>query len=153
MKQRNVFLLLISVVCFLSTTATLEEPAIDQLVTELEPVPTYQFKGTHYFAQYYGCNVEAMTNTFHLLAYFTKAIDKSGATLLRIAPHTFDNKAMTIAAALSESHASIHTYPEHGAVFVDLFTCGDNCDWREFEKALKRYLQPTKIHRKVKVRK
>jgi S-adenosylmethionine decarboxylase len=142
MKQRNVFLFIISVVVNLSTTAY-----------ELPSQGSYCFKGTHYFAQYYGCDVTAMTNTFHMLGYFTKAIDKSGATLLRIAPHTFENNAMTIVAVLSESHASIHTYPEHGAVFVDLFTCGDKCDYREFEKVMKAYLSPTKIRSKVRVRK
>jgi S-adenosylmethionine/arginine decarboxylase-like enzyme len=30
---------------------------------------------------------------------------------------------MTILAALIESHLAIHTYPEDGRVYVDLFTC------------------------------
>lgn len=134
MKQRNAFLFLISIFPFFCNNA-------------------YEFKGTHYFAQYYGCDTEAMTNSIHLTAYFTKAIDKSGATLLKLTPHVFENRAMTIAAVLSESHACLHTYPEHGAVFVDLFTCGDGCDYKEFEKVMNEYLSPTKIRRKVRVRK
>ena len=29
---------------------------------------------------------------------------------------------------LSESHTSVHTYPEKNALFADAFTCGTNCD-------------------------
>lgn len=152
MKQRNLFLFLISMLWFMPSCTELTEPAIDQLVTELEPLPTYQFKGTHYFGSYYGCDYAALTHAIHLTAYFVKAVDKSDATLLHIMPHKFDNGAMTIVAVLSESHASIHTYPEHGAVFVDLFTCGDGCDWREFERVLKSYLKPVRMRRRVRSR-
>lgn len=31
-------------------------------------------------------------------------------------------------AAISESHLTIHTWPEHGAALIDLFTCGDSTD-------------------------
>jgi S-adenosylmethionine/arginine decarboxylase-like enzyme len=57
---------------------------------------------------------------------------------------------MTI--TLSESHASIHTYPEHGKCFVDLFTCGDKCDHEVFNDALKAYLQPKKVAEMVLAR-
>ena len=30
----------------------------------------------------------------------------------------------TVLALLAESHASLHTYPESGDIFVDVFTCG-----------------------------
>jgi S-adenosylmethionine decarboxylase len=36
----------------------------------------------------------------------------------------FEPQGVTVLALLSESHASIHTYPEVGSVFVDVFTCG-----------------------------
>jgi spermidine synthase len=35
---------------------------------------------------------------------------------------------VTVVALLAESHASIHSYPEQGAMFVDVFTCGDSAD-------------------------
>lgn len=35
---------------------------------------------------------------------------------------------MTVLALLAESHASIHSYPQRGAMFVDVFTCGDSAD-------------------------
>jgi len=119
----------------------------------LSSVPSYCFKGTHYTASYYECDAAALRNHIHLIAYFVKAIDASQATLLKITKHVFENGAISIAAVLSESHATIHTYPELNAVFVDLFTCGDKCDWKSFEEILKSTLEPDKIRRKVRVRK
>ena len=34
-------------------------------------------------------------------------------------------QGVSIVVALKESHFSIHTWPEHGAAIIDLFTCGD----------------------------
>jgi S-adenosylmethionine decarboxylase len=33
-----------------------------------------------------------------------------------------------VLALLSESHASLHTYPEVGSMFLDVFTCGNRAD-------------------------
>ena len=46
---------------------------------------------------------------------------------------------------LSESHASIHTYPEHGGCFVDFFTCGTTCKPENFDKYMQNYLKPKNI--------
>ncbi len=40
----------------------------------------------------------------------------------------FTPHGVTVLALLAESHASIHSYPERGAMFVDVFTCGDSAD-------------------------
>jgi S-adenosylmethionine decarboxylase len=53
---------------------------------------------------------------------------------------------------LSESHASIHTYPEHGKCFVDLFTCGDSCSNHIFNEELQKYLKPKKVAAMVLIR-
>jgi S-adenosylmethionine decarboxylase len=45
--------------------------------------------------------------------------------VLQIVSKRFEPQGVTVLALLSESHASIHTYPEVGAMFVDVFTCGD----------------------------
>ena len=37
-------------------------------------------------------------------------------------------QGVTVVAGISESHLTIHTWPEHGAALIDLFTCGDSAD-------------------------
>ena len=40
----------------------------------------------------------------------------------------FEPHGVTVLALLAESHASIHSYPERGAMFVDVFTGGESAD-------------------------
>ena len=56
------------------------------------------------------------------------AVTEAGATLCEVISHRFTPQGVTVLAMLAESHASVHTYPELGAVFVDVFTCGDEAD-------------------------
>lgn len=48
-----------------------------------------------------------------------------GATVIERRIHYFEPTGLSIVAILAESHASLHTYPEHGVYMLDVFTCGD----------------------------
>lgn len=50
--------------------------------------------------------------------------------------HTFHPKGTTLAYILSESHLLIHTWPELGAIHIDLVTCSYRSE-KEFENSLK----------------
>ena len=94
------------------------------------------FQGIHILGEIYGCK-EAHLNDVALLEKLLKeGIEKSGATLCSVQSKKFDPAGVTVLALLSESHASIHTYPENGALFFDAFTCGTACDPEEIAKAL-----------------
>lgn len=102
----------------------------------------YEFKGKHYIASYKKCDPYALRSLSNLIDAFSRAIYVSGATVVGKCHHKFDNDALTSVYLLSESHASIHTYPEHNSCFVDLFTCGDTCDWSKFHCLMMAYLNP-----------
>ncbi|MGH7195134.1 MAG: S-adenosylmethionine decarboxylase, partial [Candidatus Saccharimonadales bacterium] len=42
-----------------------------------------------------------------------------------------------------------HTYPEHQACFVDLFTCGRTCSAEGFDAVMCEYLKPTRADRRM----
>jgi S-adenosylmethionine decarboxylase proenzyme len=113
---------------------------------------TYDFRGVHYIATYSGCDCEALTNLDGLREAMAEAVRASGATILDSADYVFSPDAMTMVLLLSESHASIHTYPEHGACFIDLFTCGYNCSAEKFDASLRAYLQPHAVSQKTLIR-
>jgi S-adenosylmethionine decarboxylase len=46
------------------------------------------------------------------------------AVVLGTAAHRFPNGALTAVLVLSQSHLSVHTWPEHGSANFDLLTCG-----------------------------
>jgi S-adenosylmethionine decarboxylase proenzyme, Bacillus form len=112
----------------------------------------YDFKGKHFFASYKECDEQALINIDALKEAFELAVNSSGATILKYDYVNFLGNGITATFILSESHASIHTYPEHNACFVDLFTCGDHCSWEKFDAILERYLKPGISWKEVKIR-
>jgi S-adenosylmethionine decarboxylase proenzyme len=109
----------------------------------------YQFIGRHLVAEYYGCDKKAILSDKKLEKAMLQASRASGATVLRSVGYHFTPNGYSLVILLSESHASIHTYPEKRACFVDLFTCGTHCDSKKFEKVLQEYLRPEKTHSQV----
>ena len=61
----------------------------------------------------------------HIEQTFRECIEVSGATLLHIHLHHFTpNGGVSGVAVLSESHISIHSWPEYGYAAIDIFMCG-----------------------------
>lgn len=109
----------------------------------------YQFVGVHFVASYMECDHASLTNLKELKEAMTKAVKASGATILNMVDYVFEPDGYTSAYALSESHATIHTYPEFDSCFVDLFTCGNNCSHERFDQSLREYLHPVKVDAQV----
>ncbi len=105
-------------------------------------VSDYSFEGRHFVASYKMCDQTALLDIPHLTQAMLKAAQASGAQVLNYQCHEFPGGGFTMVIMLSESHASIHTYPEFGACFVDLFTCGTTCSSSNFNRCLRAYLKP-----------
>lgn len=54
--------------------------------------------------------------------------DKCGLTVVGRAFHQFDPFGVTGVLVLSESHFSVHTYPENDNLYLDIFCCSDHFD-------------------------
>ena len=117
-----------------------------------EAIP-YEFYGRHLMTQYYDCDETALSNISQLNEIMKQATLASGATLLKTIDYSFEPSGYTLVLLLSESHASIHTYPEHRSCFIDFFTCGRHCSAEKFETFLRDYLQPKKIVSELRERK
>jgi S-adenosylmethionine decarboxylase len=105
----------------------------------------YLADGRHLVANYKLCDLARLSDNKALIDVMRQAIAEASATILQTNIHEFDNGGMTAVFLLSESHASIHTYPEHGGCFVDLFTCGKACDDTVFDAVLRAYLMPQSV--------
>lgn len=112
----------------------------------------HSFKGKHFVASYLNCDLRAISDLDGLIKAMDEAVSSSGATILDQTPYIFPPNGLTIVYLLSESHASLHTYPEYGACFVDLFTCGDNCSSEKFDQALRAYLRPKQVSARLFLR-
>ena len=107
------------------------------------------FAGKHFLASYLSCDRQAIGNLQGILNAVDEAVHASGATILNSTPYIFPPNGLTVVYLLSESHASLHTYPEYGACFVDLFTCGDQCCAEKFDAVLRAYLKPKEVNAKL----
>jgi S-adenosylmethionine decarboxylase len=127
---------------------TAGESTEDQSADESSP-REYAFRGRHLLASYTGCSVAALHDVDGLTKAVHDAVAASGATLLDSVRHIFPPHGMTAVVLLSESHASIHTYPEHRSCFVDIFTCGTSCQVEAFDAALRKFLKPQRAKRRI----
>jgi S-adenosylmethionine decarboxylase proenzyme len=103
------------------------------------PFPTNLTLGRHIIADFWKCqNPEPLR---HLKQVLEHAVHQAGVTLLNLKTHRFVPDGFSALALLAESHISLHAWPEHAYVAVDVFTCGD-ADPEVVIEALKEYLQP-----------
>lgn len=106
----------------------------------------YEFYGKHILAEFTSISSLLINDTKSLIEITKKLIVLSGATLVESKIYEFTPYGYTIFFMLKESHVSIHTYPEFGAMFLDVFTCGYNINPRVIADGLRDYLQPQNEH-------
>ena len=90
--------------------------------------PVGSFAGRHVLAELAGVDATLLDDERLIRRTLRTALERANATVLDVASKHFHPQGVTAVALLSESHASIHTYPEFGTVFIDVFTCGDRAE-------------------------
>ena len=83
-----------------------------------------RFAGTHLLVDLFGAR--RLDDLAHIEKTLRRCIEVAGATLLHIHLHHFTpNGGVSGVAVLSESHISIHSWPEADYAALDIFMCGD----------------------------
>ena len=103
----------------------------------------HSFTGIHILGEMYGIEPSLLDNIDYLGKALCEGIEASGASLCDMQSKQFEPQGVTMLALLSESHASIHTYPDEGALFFDAFTCGRTCQPTRIADALAKALKPS----------
>ncbi len=80
--------------------------------------------GTHLIIELSGCNARLLDDVQHIRGAMIMAAVEAGATIVAQSFHKFSPRGVTGIVAISESHLSIHTWPEHAYAAADIFTCG-----------------------------
>ena len=101
--------------------------------------------GSHYICEFNNCSPELLNSQEHLEKVLKAAAEKAGATVLGSHFHRFEPIGITGLLCLSESHLSIHTWPEHGYAAVDMYTCGEHAHPRKAMAFLQEQLQAKSI--------
>jgi len=82
--------------------------------------------GKHFLLNLYGCPFKLLDDPVILIDLLENAAYDSGAHVSQSIYKKFKPQGVTVLTLLSESHISIHTWPEDGNAAVDIFTCGDS---------------------------
>lgn len=80
--------------------------------------------GRHAIFELYGCDSNLLDDEEYIVNSLCEVANKLGATILSTSSHKFEPQGVTSILLLSESHISIHTWPEKGFATCDIFTCG-----------------------------
>ncbi|AJD91729.1 MULTISPECIES: adenosylmethionine decarboxylase [Jeotgalibacillus] len=81
--------------------------------------------GRHVIAELWGCDFEKLNSMELIEQTFVDAALKSGAEVREVAFHKFAPQGVSGVVIISESHLTIHSFPEHGYASIDVYTCGD----------------------------
>jgi S-adenosylmethionine decarboxylase len=84
--------------------------------------------GKHSICEIYNADPAILDNLDMIRDILRCAAQAAGATIRGEAYEKFEPQGVSVVLLLSESHISIHTYPEYGYAAVDCFTCGRHCD-------------------------
>lgn len=98
---------------------------ISSIVSKTTQQTSSQALGKHLIIELYDCDPDAINNVKSIEETMLAAAHEAGATIVTHSFHQFSPYGFSGAVIISESHFTIHTWPEHGYCAVDIFTCGD----------------------------
>lgn len=85
--------------------------------------------GDHFLVDFWEVGDPALLDDMgYCVEMIRKAVELSHCKILSISKEKFKPQGLTIAAILSESHCSIHTWPEKAYCAIDLYGCGEKAD-------------------------
>ncbi len=90
--------------------------------------------------EYCGCDPRTLADPEKVEAAFLDAAKYSGAHVLNWSFHRFEPQGVSGFVIISESHFSIHAWPEHDYAAVDIFTCGGSINHDKAVMRLKELL-------------
>lgn len=110
--------------------------------------------GIHMLVDYFGVDPVKLRDERGLMQALGTAVRESGFTVIKEAgSHAFPGggQGVTGFILLAQSHAAFHSYPEHGYLALDVYSCGKS-DPERIARDMERYLVPEKTVRSFRER-
>lgn len=84
--------------------------------------------GRQIIAELWECDIDKLNDIEQIEQIFVNAALKAGAEIREVAFHKFAPFGVSGVVIISESHLTIHSFPEHGYASIDVYTCGEIMD-------------------------
>ena len=101
-------------------------------------------RGRHVIMEFWDCN-DRIWSAEAVEAALREAVEKANVTLLQLVKKVFKPQGMSAVALISESHFSVHTWPEEGYIALDVYTCGEKAIPEAAVEVFKRHFTPKRV--------
>ena len=96
--------------------------------------------GHHYIVEGSGCDAATIGSVAKVQEILARAAETANAKIWSVSFHKFPPHGVSGVVVISESHLSVHTWPEAGYVALDIYTCGKDAKPEEaVEFAMKQF--------------
>ena len=94
----------------------------------------------HTLLELYDCNPGLLKHSRQVRKLLCEAVRHGGGTIVKTVFHNFSPYGVSGVVVITESHVTIHTWPEHGYAAVDIFSCSKKLDHSAIRAYLKKAL-------------
>ncbi len=101
----------------------------------------------HTLLEYYSCDAARLKSARELRALLCEAVRDAGGTIVKALFHSFSPYGVSGVVVITESHVTIHTWPEHAYAAVDIFSCSTKLDHAAIRLRLKGVLAAKRLRR------
>jgi S-adenosylmethionine decarboxylase len=105
--------------------------------------------GIHVIAEFFGVELERISRVDPLRDVLERVVSESGLKAVHSAFHQFEPYGVSGFYLLRESHLSVHTWPEHGYVAIDIFSCGSEKPALRALELLIKWLEPRSVKKNI----
>jgi S-adenosylmethionine decarboxylase len=101
--------------------------------------------GYHVLMEFHGCSQDVIADSDKVEQILLKATEISKAHVVESIFHKFNPHGVSGVIVISESHFTIHTWPEYEYAALDLFSCSRDIDLDAMIEYLKKHLKPKSV--------
>jgi len=102
--------------------------------------------GHHTLLDFYGCAARRVRRSRDIKALLCAAVCAGGGRIVKAVFHNFSPYGVSGVVVITESHVTIHTWPEHGYAAVDIFSCSPKLDHAAIRNHLKQALGAKRVY-------
>jgi S-adenosylmethionine decarboxylase len=104
--------------------------------------------GYHVLADFYDCQC-VPAEPDELQEMMEQAATIAGATIVQSVFHKFSPFGLSGVVVIAESHLAVHTWPEHKAICVDIFTCSSTMNAAAAIASLQSRFQAARVEQRT----
>jgi S-adenosylmethionine decarboxylase len=99
----------------------------------------------HTLLEFYDCRPSRLKRAREIKKFLCDSVKRGGGTIVKTVFHNFNPFGVSGVVVITESHVTIHTWPEHGYAAVDIFSCSPKLDHTAIRLHLKKALASNRV--------